>query len=180
MAACEACRRLTGAEVVIRWPNDLLWSGRKLGGVIAELRSAGNRARELVIGTGLNISHTEDDLPAELSGSATSLRLAAGGRAPRREQIAAAYLQGLARVVGELERGSWACVAQRWESLAPGAVGLAVRVRSRPAGEGGYDGVTAGLDETGALRVRRADGSLASVRQAESLEGPDRAIAEEA
>jgi BirA family biotin operon repressor/biotin-[acetyl-CoA-carboxylase] ligase len=169
VAACDACRRLTGADVTIAWPNDLVWEGRKLGGVLAETRSSAGAASDLVVGAGLNVGHAIEDFPHELSSSATSLRLAAPGRAPEREELAAAYLRELGGIARALHDGAWSTVARRWEHLAPGATGRPVRVVSRGGESDEYQGTTSGLDEVGALRVRRTDGRIVSVRLVESI-----------
>jgi BirA family biotin operon repressor/biotin-[acetyl-CoA-carboxylase] ligase len=169
VAACEACRRSTEAEVEIEWPNDLVWRERKIGGVLAELRSTGGRASDLVVGTGLNVGHRASDFPEGLSSRATSLRQAGGGDVPERELLAAQYLRELAGIARDLGRGEWAGVARRWERVARGASGRRVRVAT-PGGRGeSYEGVTAGIDDSGALLVRRSGGSVASVRLAESV-----------
>ncbi len=170
VAACAACRTATSeAAVCISWPNDIIWQGRKVGGVLAELRSSAQATSELVLGTGLNVSHTLDDFPFELRSSAASLRLAAGDRVPSREILAALYLRELADVARLIEAGNWADVARRWEAMAPDAVGRPVRVLSHARGAPDYDGVSSGLDELGGLRVRRGDGTTVSARLAQSV-----------
>ncbi len=72
VALCEALEPLLGAACRIKWPNDLVVGGRKLGGVLIEAL-AGPRA--VVAGYGLNVGQWEDELPAPGS---TSIRLVAG------------------------------------------------------------------------------------------------------
>ncbi len=167
VAACEACRISSAAPIEIKWPNDVLCNGKKLGGVLAEMRSPPDGPVELVVGTGLNVGHGPSDFPGELSCVATSLRLANGGPVPEREQLAADYLRGLARAARDLKAGSWRAVARRWERLAPGAFGQRVRVAA--GREPGYEGLTDGLDPLGALRIRREDGRVEVLRRAESV-----------
>jgi len=162
VAACAACRETTSAAVEIRWPNDLLHGGRKLGGVLAEARTPAGGPTELVLGMGLNVGHGPADFPGDLAGIACSLALAGEGPPPSREDLALAYLRELARISSLLQHGGWDDVAQQWEGMAPGARGQHVRVLGR-------EGVTEGLDASGALRVRRADGCLESVRSSESV-----------
>lgn len=169
VAACEACRQRTGAAVQIEWPNDLVWRGKKLGGVLAEMRTAGRTPTHLVIGAGLNVGQDGSDFPEELSSSATSLRLASGGVVPQRESLVAAYLRELAGIARALDHDAWSAVAERWEALAPRAAGRRVRVTSRNGEAGAYEGVTMGLDDVGALRVRRPDGHVVSVRLVDSV-----------
>jgi len=170
VAACEACRELTGEAVEIKWPNDLTHEGRKLGGILAEMRSTGHRDAELVIGTGINVRHRTEDLPPELAGSATSLHLLSCGSMLERESVAAAYLRWLAREVASLRGDLWDVIARDFLRLAPACRGASVRVVGRDAGgEGEIRGVTDGLDPTGALLVRDAAGETMVVRMADAV-----------
>ena len=174
VAACEACRELTGCPVEIKWPNDLLIQGRKVAGILAELRS-GRASSELVVGIGINVDHRPEDFPRELAGRATSLRMASGRPDLDREILAVELLRRLASAVDRLSRGEWAPIARRWEELAPAAYDRRVRVARGPA-VAPCEGQTAGLDASGALRVRRDDGTIVCVREADALlpvEHPD-------
>ena len=171
VAAGAACRSLGAGAVEIKWPNDLLCDGRKLGGVLAEMRSQGGRATELVLGTGINLSRRSEDFPPELADRAISL---AGilGRPVDRLDLAVCYLEQLGELAALLERGDWATVARLWDELAPGWNMRRVRV-TRPVADGGTAvllGTTQGLDEQGALRVLLDDGIMESVRLVESVE----------
>jgi BirA family biotin operon repressor/biotin-[acetyl-CoA-carboxylase] ligase len=88
-AVAEAGSEAAGAPLAVKWPNDVLHAGRKLCGILAEARSQGTRAdapagaggQVLVIGTGVNVNQQAEDFPPEIRDRATSLRVAAGGRA---------------------------------------------------------------------------------------------------
>lgn len=171
VAAGEACRSLGAHEVEIKWPNDLVCDGRKLAGVLAEIRSQADRTKELVLGTGINVLQRREDFSSELADSATSLAEILG-RPVDRLDLAARYLDRLGDLARTLERGDWNGVARRWMELAPGWRARRVRV-SRPESEGGTMfvlGTTQGLDEQGALRVRFDDGSVGSIRLVDSVE----------
>ncbi len=56
LAAVDACRRVAGVDVVLKWPNDLLVDERKLAGILAE-RSPGG---DVVVGIGLNVGWCPD------------------------------------------------------------------------------------------------------------------------
>jgi len=171
LAACEACRQVV-SEVSIEWPNDLMVEDRKLGGVLADLRSAGDRPADLVLGLGLNVNHGAADFPGDLR--ATSLRLAGSGGILERETLVVAYLRGLARISDLLEGDRWDDVGARWEALAPGARGQRVRVLSGGDGPSSFEGVTAGIDRGGGLRVRRPDGAEVVVHMADSVRSMER------
>lgn len=147
VAVREACARFVASGLALKWPNDLLGSGRKLAGILAEART-GDGGTELVIGIGVNVAQRAHDFPADLDVPATSLALLSGGAPPERERVASAVLESLADVEAALARGAWDEIAERFERYAPAARGAAVRLAS------GERGTTAGLDRSGALRIR--------------------------
>lgn len=170
VAACLAARDLTGRPVRIRWPNDVRYDDRKLAGILSEMRTRHSRVDELVVGMGLNVNHLAPDFPPELSRIATSLRLVAGGEPVDPTGAAVAYLDALAIQLRDLAAGRWSAVLERWLSLAPEAEGARVRLRS-PAGPGlRGGGVTRGLDEDGALRVRLDDGRTVTLHSGAGIE----------
>ncbi len=169
VAACAACRSTTGGAVEIKWPNDIVWGGRKLGGVLAELRSIGGCARDLVLGLGLNVFHRRGDFPEPLADSATSLRLIASDVRVDREGLAASYLEEFAVQAQRLHAGDWPRVASAWEGLSPGARGMHVRVHEHPTTAVPFEGMTDGLGRDGSLRVRSDDGEVRAVRMADAV-----------
>jgi BirA family biotin operon repressor/biotin-[acetyl-CoA-carboxylase] ligase len=70
----RAIDRATGIQVQVKWPNDLLYHGAKLVGILAELNGELGRVNYLILGIGLNVNHLPEDFPPELAGRATSLR----------------------------------------------------------------------------------------------------------
>ena len=71
----RAIREATGIQVQVKWPNDLLYQGSKLAGILAELNGELDRVNYLILGIGLNVNHETADFPEELREKATSLRL---------------------------------------------------------------------------------------------------------
>lgn len=88
LVAGRACAQALAdvAEVVpeVKWPNDVLLGGRKVAGVLAEAREG-----RVVLGVGINVLQTADELPQRLHHPATSLLLETGRRIPRAELLAA-------------------------------------------------------------------------------------------
>jgi len=89
LVAGEAVARVVGGEV--RPPNDVFLDGRKVAGILPEA----TRGR-VVLGIGINVNHTEDELPHDTVKPATSLRIATGREHSREELLTA--------VLAELER----------------------------------------------------------------------------
>jgi BirA family transcriptional regulator, biotin operon repressor / biotin---[acetyl-CoA-carboxylase] ligase len=78
-AALGRCLRSeTGLHVTLKWPNDLLLDGKKIGGILTELKGEAERVEYLIIGAGLNVNQGQSDFPPELRETAGSLALAAG------------------------------------------------------------------------------------------------------
>jgi BirA family biotin operon repressor/biotin-[acetyl-CoA-carboxylase] ligase len=77
VAAVEAVRRIADVDAVLKWPNDVLVDGRKLGGILVELHGGA-----VVAGVGLNVSLREDELPVPTATSLTLAGAAHGDRDP--------------------------------------------------------------------------------------------------
>lgn len=69
----RAIRRVTGAPVRIKWPNDLVLEGRKLAGILTEASLSGRGVDYVVIGIGVNLRQRSDDFSPEVARIATSL-----------------------------------------------------------------------------------------------------------
>lgn len=98
LALAEAIQTLYAVRAGLKWPNDLLWSGRKVAGILCELTAAG-----IVIGIGLNVDQGEEELPVPTAGS---LRQLAGGHPPglSRERILVQVLTRLGERLADWER----------------------------------------------------------------------------
>jgi len=152
VAAQRAIRATSGLAVDIRWPNDLLVNGKKVCGILTEMNAELDRLHAVVLGIGINVNHSE--MPAELREIATSLRIESR-RAWSRVHLFVALLNELEKHYRLLlEKGSTAIV-ERWAAASTFARDRRIRVLSS-AGE--FLATTAGLDPSGALRVRYEDG----------------------
>lgn len=78
----------TGAAVSIKWPNDLMVGGKKLGGILTEARTLQGAITRAVIGIGINLNSSSEDFPPEISGKATSVLLETGSSYSRSRIIA--------------------------------------------------------------------------------------------
>jgi BirA family biotin operon repressor/biotin-[acetyl-CoA-carboxylase] ligase len=157
VAVQDAVREATGLRADIRWPNDLLLNDRKFAGILTEMSSEAAQVHHAVIGVGINVNHS--NLPPELAGLATSLLLESGKQWPRVELVAALiraldreYRALLRAMSGPIRTPSlrFEPIVKRVESRSSYAHGKMVCVDE----DGGYTGVTDGLDPRGFLRVR--------------------------
>ena len=79
VACCNALRNTTGLPVEIKWPNDLMVSHKKLGGILTEIKSVGDKIVYAVMGIGINVTAALEDFPPEVRTIATSVRNEMGG-----------------------------------------------------------------------------------------------------
>jgi BirA family biotin operon repressor/biotin-[acetyl-CoA-carboxylase] ligase len=146
-------RAAPGADVGLKWPNDVLVAGdgrrRKVAGILVETLTVGSRVDAVVIGIGINV-HTRE-FPADLADRATSVALCANAP-PDRGEILADVLAALDRDLHVVQRGLGLFRARL--EAADVLRGRRVRLDS------GDEGVACGIDDEGRLRVRRADGVL--------------------
>jgi BirA family biotin operon repressor/biotin-[acetyl-CoA-carboxylase] ligase len=164
-AGAEGLEDLGLPGVEVKWPNDLLHGGRKLGGFLAEMRALPGGSTELVLGAGFNLAHRDEDFPEALRGVATSVALARGGEAPGAESVARAFLSRLASFSAGLGEGRFDEVLARWTARAPRASGARVRVS---IGTETFTATTRGLAPDGGLVVERDDGGRATLHSGDS------------
>lgn len=144
LATADACRDVTGADVAIKWPNDLLLQGRKITGILVE-----REGTAAVMGIGINVAQTAEDFPPELRDKAASLAQLTGQAVDMRV-LEAALLDQIERRIDRFDF---------LDEYAARCVTIGARVRVVEV-TNAYEGVAEGLDETGALLVRDDSGTL--------------------
>jgi BirA family transcriptional regulator, biotin operon repressor / biotin---[acetyl-CoA-carboxylase] ligase len=158
VAVCEAARELGASTARIKWPNDVECGGRKLAGILTELRAEGERTRHVVLGVGVNCGVLPEDFPEELADQATSLRIEKGEDVAR-ALACARLLEALDEWLALHELEGFAPVRDRWRQLSS-TLGRRVRVELEP---GLLEGDAVDLAEDGALIVRTPDEALTRV-----------------
>jgi BirA family transcriptional regulator, biotin operon repressor / biotin---[acetyl-CoA-carboxylase] ligase len=139
--------------VDLKWPNDVLIHGKKVAGILTEMNSEATRVRYIVIGIGINVNQTT--FPSELQRTATSLRLATGTEWSRVE-LCAALLKSLNREYRNLleKPGAHDAILRRFQEQSSMVRGCPVQIEE----DGGFEGITEGLDQRGFLQVRTTHG----------------------
>ena len=147
-AAARALAERCDLDVAVKWPNDLLVGGRKVAGILAEAVDDA-----VVVGVGLNVSTTHDELPVE---TATSLALEMGSAVDR-----APLLLAMLRAIGPLYL-DWAAAGGSAEAVAPAYRALcdtlAREVQVTLPGDQLLAGTAVAVDDDGRLVVRTKAG----------------------
>jgi BirA family biotin operon repressor/biotin-[acetyl-CoA-carboxylase] ligase len=157
LSAHAAVQAVTGLGVDLKWPNDLLIHGKKVGGILTEMHAEPGQIRFVIVGIGLNVN--QEKFPGELANTATSLRVETDKPQSRMELL----VRLLREFEGDYNRfvhEGVASVVARFESISSYAKGKRVRVTN---GTETYAGTTAGLGPEGLLQVQRDDGRMMTV-----------------
>lgn len=163
VATATALSRIAGVDTALKWPNDLMATvdgeERKIGGLLAE-RIGDQEHAAVVMGIGLNVSLSADELPV---GRAGSLSLA-GARNVDRDPLLRAVLRSLEQWYvkwRDADGDAAACGLQ--ETYAAGCSTLGQEVRVTLPGGGAMDGEAVAIDGDGRLVLNTGEGVLESV-----------------
>ena len=166
IATADALNEIPGLRARIKWPNDVIAGGRKIAGVLGEVRGADPEVREMVVGIGVNVHHREEDFLPDLARRATSVRLETGAGSDR-AALLARLLEGFEQRYARMLRDGPATLLREWQSLSTLQPGDPVRVLG-PTGpaQGGFSGI----DEEGGLRLTSVSGQILRVPFGEIVE----------
>jgi BirA family biotin operon repressor/biotin-[acetyl-CoA-carboxylase] ligase len=144
-------------EIDLKWPNDVLLSGKKCAGILLETVPTGGESHAAVVGLGINVH--PGSVPESLAAEAACVDEMAQTFVPRR-QLLVQFLHHFQLCYLMFERGNHAELLQRWKRTSSMWDGAQIWIIEgdlrRPA-------VTCGLDEIGALLVRTAEGPVEAV-----------------
>lgn len=154
MAAAEGIAESCGLRVDVKWPNDLLFEGRKLAGILAEAHARADRPGRLdvLLGIGINL-RTASSLPAEVAALATSIEQA-GAVAPAPERLLAAISNALETRAPQADVAPERLIAD-WRAR---LITLGTRVRMETP-SGPVEGHALDVTEHGELVLRLDDGT---------------------
>ncbi len=169
VACASALRRLTSVPVSIKWPNDLMVSdlsecghatqaGRKLGGILTEIKADMDRIMHAVIGIGININLDAEDMPDEIKDTATSIKNESGD-AQSRTLIAVEILKELDRWYNILLNKGKVTIKDKWLKLSS-TIGRAVKVTVMDTI---FEGTAMDIDENGMLILQLSDNSFKKI-----------------
>ncbi len=159
LKVCEALRANWDIPVQLKWPNDLLFQGKKLAGMLAESTIDTDHVRHLVFGIGLNVNPNTDHWLTDLANKATSLALAKGQALPL-HHVAAVLAKTVFEAYDTYMEGRYMADFETLWTRFDALENQPVKVRR---GETLIEGVAAGLDPTGALKITTADGNKIAV-----------------
>ena len=151
---CELVANFCQIEPGLKWPNDLYYHGRKLGGMLTEARIDSDQIRDLVFGLGLNVNSPAAALPPELNRHAITLAGSTGQPLDLNRLTAAIIgrvLSAYERFVEDGHRDTFADLWNRFDILRGRPVTLLQGTRR-------ITGIAGGVDDEGSLLIRGEHG----------------------
>jgi BirA family biotin operon repressor/biotin-[acetyl-CoA-carboxylase] ligase len=152
VAVARALARAGARGIGLKWPNDIWFNDRKIGGVLIELRAEASGPAHVVIGVGVNVT-LAPWMRAQIEASGVKVAAVddACATPASRNFIAGAIIDELLSMLADFEREGFAAFRGAWTALDV--------LRDRPAqvlmGENVVSGTARGVDAHGALRLER-------------------------
>ncbi|MBW2305543.1 MAG: biotin--[acetyl-CoA-carboxylase] ligase [Deltaproteobacteria bacterium] len=155
VAAAQSCRETFDFLPQIKWPNDLLYKGKKFGGILSEMNTVANRIGFVTLGIGINVNATRSLFPPDLACNTTSIRDIVGQRVSR-EHFLKSLLAELDHWYRVLLRDGFSPVRDEWIRISA-LHGQRIRVRN---GDSTLTGQALGLEGDGSLILQTVDGTV--------------------
>lgn len=154
-----ALRKVTGLDIKIRWPNDLMTSEKKLGGILTETKMISARMEYVIAGVGVNVNMGADSLPDIMKETATSIKMETGKFFSRTEVIRE-VLNELNDWYDILQKKRYSKILSQWKFLTS-TLGKNVQV---VLGKETLQGRAESINDEGMLVLRLPSGALRAIQ----------------
>ncbi|MBL0388547.1 biotin--[acetyl-CoA-carboxylase] ligase [Tumebacillus sp. ITR2] len=163
VALCQALSRATGVKAGIKWPNDILFDGKKCCGILTEMHAEFDQIHHLVVGIGINVNVPQEDFPDELQDIATSLQAIRGERLPR-AQVVRTVLEEFEPLYRQyVANGGFGTLRDAWKA---NNITLGNRIVAHTA-RGDIEGKALDIDEFGVLLLEKDNGEREKIYSAD-------------
>lgn len=156
-ATVSAIRTICAVPAAIKWPNDIILSGKKVSGLLTEMSAEPDRVKHIVLGIGVDVNMRLDELPSDMRALATTVA-AEAGRSIDRTGLLRQILRELDQAYRKLLENDRE-VLEDWKSL-NSTIGNRVAVRGLNET---IQGLAEGIDAEGRLMVKLDDGTTRTV-----------------
>jgi BirA family biotin operon repressor/biotin-[acetyl-CoA-carboxylase] ligase len=153
VTVAEVISKYCPGKVQLKWPNDVLFDGRKICGILTEMRTKADRVHFIIVGIGVNINMRKLDFPRGIRETATSLRIGTECEIDRLD-VAIRLFENLERWYRIFLSGGEAAIREKWLQYAD-IVGKRIEV---VFGKTIQRGTVTGLDDSGALLLEGETG----------------------
>ncbi len=158
LSLAKVLRLEYGLDACMKWPNDVLIAGRKVAGILTEMQSDQDYSRFIVVGIGINVNYSRDEMEGPFRYPATSISIQAGGAVKRRE-VLLGFLKRFEQDYGKFVEEGFPSLIPDLEEFS-GILGRKITVL---VGEREVSGIARGFTPEGALSLLKGDGELEAV-----------------
>ena len=113
VAAAETIEYFCARRVCLKWPNDVLLDGKKVCGILSQLKAVDQKIHFIVLGVGINVNIRAEEFPDELKASATSM-LVQTGAFLKREDVVIILFENLAKWYKKLLKNGFEDIQSAW------------------------------------------------------------------
>ncbi len=152
-AVVKTLKSFLGIDAKIKWPNDVLISGKKVCGILTEMRTMDSDIDFVILGLGINANFHVKELPKDIQKTATTLSTECGSDISI-EQLLKTLIQDIDDLYNRMLSGDIKFIIDMWKSVSD-TLGQQVRIATFKEN---IEGTAVDVDETGALIVKTADG----------------------
>jgi BirA family biotin operon repressor/biotin-[acetyl-CoA-carboxylase] ligase len=163
VAVIKGIQEVTGAECGIKWPNDILFEGKKLVGILTELQAEGANVKAVIIGIGINVNTEDQSFPEELRRIACSLKTITGKEWDR-VAIIQAILKHFETLYHLYLEDGFDIIKSLWETY---ALSLGKIIYARINTGEVIKGLAKGINEDGVLLLEDGNGKLHHIYSAD-------------
>ena len=151
VAIAKAIDEATGIKVGIKWPNDILYNGKKLVGILTEMNAEMDCVNYIVIGMGINVNITSDEMPNDIKEIATSLKQIAK-KDISRLKLLTSILNNLEELYLAVQERGFAPIFDEWRKY---SITLNQHIKVIGVNDSEtFEGVAVDIDNDGALLVK--------------------------
>lgn len=158
----DVIKKITGASVQIKWPNDILINSKKISGILTELQAEQDQIQYIVVGIGMNVNHSLDDLPEDINHKASSLMIETK-QTWDIQILIQEILMEFEKAYTEYMTSGFHDIKNKWESYGF-KLGKRITIRTM---QRTWDGKFLGIAEDGALLVQDDQGETNKLYSAE-------------
>lgn len=153
VAVAKTLVRFASLEAKIKWPNDILIHGKKIAGILTEVSTDMDMVDHVVVGIGINVNISAQEMPKDIQQTATSVRMATGMHHCR-VALLCALLDQFERSYNRLKSSGFPAIMAQWRRMSD-IIGQPVYVDVM---DKRYQGVVATVDDDGVLILKDASG----------------------
>lgn len=156
VAVARAIREMTGLPAMIKWPNDILVRGKKVCGILTEMKAEQDGVAFIVIGIGINVNTSAKQLPKGATSLKNELMLNESDDQVSRLELTKKLIEKLEEEYFLLKKDGFRPIMDEWKRLTD-MIGSRVRVVLQGRT---FEGLAHDMDPDGALVIRKDTGTL--------------------